>query len=71
MKVYILQNGDGIIMGIFLKKAQAEKAAIEVGLNRWHEAWTVTVRETGSVDTDMLCGSESYRKAIAKRENKQ
>ncbi len=62
MKIYIVQNNDGIIMAVSLRKRSAELVAEKIGQLRWHEAWTVTYMETDTVDPSMLGGSDSYRK---------
>lgn len=70
MKVWVLRNSDDVIMGIFSKKSKADRMAVTIGQNRWHEAWIAFPIEIDKVDPLMLAGSESYRKMLKTLESR-
>lgn len=41
MKVYIVQNADGLILGAFKTKKKAHKFSTNVGQKNWKEDWKV------------------------------
>jgi hypothetical protein len=41
MKIYIVQNSDGINLGAFKTKKKAKSFALNVGQKNWKEDWTV------------------------------
>lgn len=71
MKVYMVQNGDNLVMAVCLSKRKANAIAVNIGQARWHEAWKVTPLEVDKCDPDMLGGSESYRKMMRILENRK
>lgn len=66
MTVYVLTNNDSIIMGVFLTKRKADRMRIEIGQQRWHEAWIILPMKIDEIDKHMLIGCESYRRMLKK-----
>jgi hypothetical protein len=71
MKVYVLENSDGVRMGIFLKRSKAKRMAVTIGQHRWHEAWRIVPVETDYIEVDMLEGSDSYRRMLQTLKNQE
>ena len=68
MKVYVVENNDGVLIAICLRKRSADLIAEKIGQVRWHEVWKVTSINVDEVDPVMLAGSDSYRKMMRKLE---
>lgn len=66
MTVYMVQNNDGIIISICLRKRKAQSIVEKIGHARWHEDWTVVPLIIDEVDPAMLAGSDSYRRLMRK-----
>ena len=63
MKVYIVDNSDNTIMGIFKSKKKA-KDLMSLGKKRWNEQWSITPLKLNKVEAWILAGGETYRKRI-------
>ena len=63
MTVYVVNNGDSVIMGIFKKKNKA-KALVQLGKKRWNEGWQLNAIKLNRVESWISMGSDSYRKRV-------
>jgi hypothetical protein len=68
MKVYVVQNADQLIMGIFSKKSFA-KSLVNKGFKKWGEDWSMTTIEVDDIEQWILDGN-SDRCECGKRKNK-
>ncbi len=61
MKIYVVNNKDGVIMGMFSTKRKAKKL-LEIGAERWDEVWTLEHVKVDKIAKWILDGCEGYRK---------
>ena len=69
-KMYVVQNNQDLIMGIFRKHYNAHRFADKVGKKRWNENWKVTpiIIGPGGVASWVLAGGEAYRAKVLAEE---
>jgi hypothetical protein len=65
MTVYLVDNSDNTIMGIFKNKKKA-KALVSVGKKRWNEKWYLTPLKLNKIEPWILAGNESYKQRKSK-----
>ena len=63
MIIYVVDNSDSVIMGMFDKKKKA-KDLIKLGKKRWNEKWTISSIKLNAVEPWIRAGGDSYRKRI-------
>ncbi len=60
-KVFVVLNGDGLIMAICKRRRKANTIVSKIGLKRWNEMWTIAPIKLDDVDKTTLAGCEEYR----------
>lgn len=59
MKVYLVQNRDGLFLSIFRKEAKAKSFVKKIGVGRWDEKWAVIEVTLDEVESWIMKGCES------------
>lgn len=61
MRVYVVQNKDDIVFGVFKKKRKA-KACAKIGKEIWNEGWTVTKYKLNKVSDFLMQELHKHRR---------
>ena len=54
MKIHVVHNGDGVVLGAFTCGLDAKKFVKNVGKKKWKEDWDVTSHELNHVEDWIL-----------------
>lgn len=71
MKLYLVQNGQGLTMAIFKNKEKANACIKRVGGFLWEEKWTIEEHTLDQPEEWVMAGNESYRAAKARLKPKK
>lgn len=63
MKVFVVENRQGLLMGVFKTKSKATAFVRNIGGHRWEEKWQVVEVKLDQPEGWVLAGNDSYRTA--------
>lgn len=74
MTVFVVQNANSVIMGVFQNKSRAQ-AIVRLGEERWNEKWNVNTVELNKIEDWVINGNEEYQNkhvcAVCKRKKRK
>lgn len=61
MKVYIVDNNDGVVLAVLRKKDAAKRLVTNTGKKKWNESWNINEMNLDEIETWISQGSDGYR----------
>jgi hypothetical protein len=59
--VFVVQNGDGLLLAVFSEQKGAKKMVEEIGHRRWGEEWQISKIKLNQIGRWLLAGCDEYR----------
>jgi hypothetical protein len=60
MKIYVVQNSGGTLLGVLKTKPEA-KELVKIGNRRWNEDWSINTVKLDKIESWVLAGGDGYR----------